>query len=194
MSAKSPADSLKRAIELSQKAISLDESFAYGHVVLGYWLAMARQYSKAIAEGERAVALEPGSADIIHNYAAILSYAGRRKEAIPLFREAMRLNPMPPNSYYRHFAMTLRESGQYEEAIAMHKKAIERAPNDLISYIGLTLDYAYAGRMEEARAAANEVLRIKPTFSADHWGKVMPNKDPAVTRKNVEALKKAGLK
>ena len=64
----------------------------------------------------------------------------------------------------------------------------------LISYIGLTLDYAYAGRMEEARAAANEVLRIKPTFSADHWGKVMPNKDPAVTRKNVEALKKAGLK
>jgi adenylate cyclase len=191
---KSPAESIKRAIELSQKAIALDDSFAAAHVALGYWLTMARQYDKALAEGERALALAPSSADIIHNYAAILSYAGKREEAIPLFKEAMRLNPMPPNSYYRHFAMTLREAGHYEEAIAMHKRAIEREPNDLISYIGLTLDYAYAGRMEEARTAANEILRLKPNFSADHWGKVMPNKDPAVTSKNVKALKKAGLK
>jgi adenylate cyclase len=93
-----------------------------------------------------------------------------------------------------NFAMTLRESGQYEEARAMHSKAIEKEPNDQISFIGFTLDYAYTDRMEEARAAANEVLRLNPNFSADHWGKVMPNKDPAVTRKMVEAPKKAGLK
>jgi adenylate cyclase len=191
---KSPKESVKRAIELSQKAIALDDTFAFAHVALGYWLTMARQHERAIAEGERAVDLAPSSADVIHNYAAILSYAGRREEAIPLFRESLRLNPMPPNSYYRHFAMTLREAGQCEEAIAMHKKAIEREPNDQISFIGLTLDYAYANRMEEARAAANEVLRINPHFSADHWGKVMPNKDPAVTKNMVEALKKAGLK
>ncbi len=55
------------------------------------------------------------------------------------------------------------------------------------------IDYAYGGHMEEARATANKVFRIKPNFYADHWGKVMPNKDPAVTCKNVKALKKAGL-
>jgi len=191
---KSPAESIKRAIELSQKAISLHDSFAFAHAALGYWLTMARQYDKALAEGERALALEPGSADIIHNYAAILSYAGRREEAIPLFREALRLNPMPPNSYYRHFGMTLREAGHYEEAIAMHKKAIEKEPNDLIAHVGLTAHYSYAGRMDEARAAAREVLRINPNFSADKFGKVMPNKDPAVTARLVEALKRAGLK
>jgi len=191
---KSPAESIKRAIELSQKAISLDDSFARAHVTLGYWLTMARQYDKAIAEGERALALEPGSADIIHIYAAILSYAGRLEEAIPLFREALRLNPMPPNSYYRHFGMTLREAGHYEEAIAMHKRAIENEPNDMIAHVGLTAHYTYAGRMDEARAAAREVLRINPNFSADKFGKVMPNKDPAVTARLVEALKKAGLK
>jgi len=191
---KSPAESLKRAIELSQKAITLDDSFAPAHVGLGYWLTMARQHEKAIAEGERAMALEPSSADVIHNYAAILSYAGRREEAIPLFREALRLNPMPPNSYYRHFGMTLREAGHYEEAIAMIKKAIDKEPNDLLAHVGMAVNYIYAGRMDEARAAAKGVLRINPKFSADRYGKVMPNKDPAVTARIVEALKKAGLK
>ena len=100
------------------------------------------------------MALEPGSADIIQNYAMILSYAGRFEEAIPLFREALRLNPMPPNSYYRHFGLTLREAGHYEEAIAVTKKAIDREPNDLLANIGMTVHYTYAGRMEKARAAA----------------------------------------
>jgi tetratricopeptide (TPR) repeat protein len=155
---------------------------------------MARQYDKAIVAAERAMILEPNSADVIHNYAAILSYAGRREEAIPLFRQALRLNPMPPNSYYRHFGMTLREAGQYEEAIAMTKRAIEREPNDHLAHIGMTVHYIYAGRMEEARAAAREVIRIMPNFSADQFGKVMPNKDPAVTARIVEALKMTGLK
>jgi len=191
---KSPTESLKRAIELSQKAIALDESFALAHVGLGYWLTMARQYDKAIAEGELAMALEPGSADVIQNYAMILTYAGRFEEAIPLFREALRLNPMPPNSYYRHFGLTLREAGHYEEAIAVTKKAIDREPNDLLAHVGMAVHYTYAGRMEEARATAKEVLRIKQNFSADQFGKVIPMKDPAVTARIVEALKQAGLK
>ncbi|MBL7218463.1 MAG: tetratricopeptide repeat protein [Desulfobacteraceae bacterium] len=191
---KSPADSLKRAIELSQKAIALDKSFAAAHVALGYWLTMARQYDKAISEGERAMALEPGSADVIQNYAMILTYAGRFEEAIPLFREALRLNPMPTNSYYRHFGLTLREAGHYEEAIAVTRKAIDREPNDLLANVGMTVHYTYAGRMEQARMAAKEVLRINAAFSADKFGKVIPMKDPAVTVRIVEALKKAGLK
>ncbi|MHC4638578.1 MAG: adenylate/guanylate cyclase domain-containing protein [Planctomycetota bacterium] len=191
---KSPGESLKSAIEQTQKAITLKNSFALAYVGLGYWLTMAKKYDKAIASAERAMALQPNSAEVIHNYAAILSFAGRRKEAIPLFREALRLNPIPPNSYYRQFAMTLREAGQYEEAIAMMKRAIEREPNDHLAHLGMVVNYTYAGRMEEARAAAKEVVRIMPNFSADRFGKVMPNKDPVVTRRIVEALKKAGLK
>jgi tetratricopeptide (TPR) repeat protein len=190
---KSPQDSLKLAIELSQKAIALDDSFAFAHVALGYWLTMARQYDKAVAEGERAIALAPNSADVIYNYAAILCYAGRFEEAIPLFREALRLNPMPPNAYYRHFGMTLREAGHYEEAIAITKKAIEKEPDDLLAHVGMVVHYTYAGRMDEARAAAREVLRLNPKFSADQFGKVLPIKDPAVTARIVESLKKAEL-
>jgi len=77
-----------------------------------------------------------------------------------MYREAIRLNPKPPNNYYRHFAVVLREMGQYDEAIAQLKKAIEQEPNDFLAYLVLTSVYSYAGRQEEARAAAEEVLKL----------------------------------
>ena len=96
----------------------MDDSLGVAHATLGYWLMVARQHDKGLAEGERALALESSSADVIHTYAAILTFAGRRKEAIPLFEEALRLNPKPPNAYLRHYGVALRDSGRYDEAIA----------------------------------------------------------------------------
>ena len=54
---KSPQETLKSAIELCEKAISLDDSLAIAHVILGYMLMMTRDYDKAIAQGEKAMAL-----------------------------------------------------------------------------------------------------------------------------------------
>ena len=48
--------------------------------------------------------------------------------------------------------------GRYDEAIAAYKKALQRAPNDIITHIELTKTYSWAGRMEEARTQAREVL------------------------------------
>jgi adenylate cyclase len=191
---KSPQDSLKRAIELLQKAVSLDESLAVGHASLGYWLVNAMQYDRAIAEGERAMALEPNSADVLNCYAGILYFSGRGKEAIPSLRPALRLNPMPPNIYYRHFAIALRDSGQYDEAIAVAKKAIEREPNDLIAYIALTSTCWMAGRKEEAQIAAREILRINPKFSVERYASTQPLKDKVAKDRMLDALRNAGLK
>jgi TolB-like protein/class 3 adenylate cyclase/Tfp pilus assembly protein PilF len=191
---KSPQESLKRAIELCQKAISLDDSLAIAHVALGYVLTMTLDYDRAIAQGEKAMTLEPSSADILQWYASILAFACQFQEAIPMFRESLRLDPNPGNALYRHFSIALRHSGQYDEAIALMKKAIEREPNDLIAYLSLTSNFAMAGRMEEARAAAKEVLRINPMFSVERYEKTMPLKDKAAKDRLIDALRKAGLK
>ena len=73
----------------------------------------ARQYDTAVAEGKRALELEPNSADVIFAYAGILSMLGENEEAIPLFKEAIRLNPKPPRAYFMSFGVALRDSGQY---------------------------------------------------------------------------------
>ena len=191
---KSPKESVTYAIELFQRAIALDSSLAHARIRLGYiYAAMIRQHDKGIAEGEKALALAPNSADFVNLYAIILTYAGRWYEAIPLYREALRLNPIPPNNYYRHFAVVLRETGQYDEAISLLKKAIEKEPLDILAYLVLTSVYSYAGRQGEARAAAEEVLKLNPKFRIEQLPQGT-HKDLAVVEHENEALRNAGLK
>jgi len=193
-SSKSPTESAMRGVELYQKAIALDSTLASAHVHLGYvYAVMIRQHDKGIAEAEKALALAPNSADVVLLYAIILTYAGRWHEAIPLFREALRLNPIPPNHYYRHFAVVLRETGQYDEAISLLKKAIKQEPDDIFSHLVLTSVYSYAGRREESRAAAVEVLRIKSTFRIEQLPQGT-HRDLAIVERENEALRNAGLK
>jgi tetratricopeptide (TPR) repeat protein len=178
---------------LHKKAVELDDSLAIAHAALGYWLMYVRQHDKAVAEGERALILEPSSADIVHLYATILTYAGRRKEAIPFFEEALRLNPKPPTLYLRHYGVALRDSGLYKEANAQAERAIKNEPDDLIAWVLLVSSLSLSGREEEARAAAKEVMRINPKFSVARIQKVTPHKDRAVAKRFGDGLRKAGL-
>jgi len=190
---KNPGESIKRAIELFQKAIELDNSLAVAHSGLASCLSFERKYDKAIAEGKLALALDPNSADVIFGYAFLLSMAGEPEEAIPFFKETLRLNPIPTSMHIRLFAIALRDSGQYEEAIAQAKRATEQGPNDLVAWVVLTSSYSLAGREEEARSAAKEILRINPKFSVARYQKVTPQKDRASVKRYCDALRKAGV-
>mgnify|MGYP000070507695 CR=1 FL=1 len=50
------------------------------------------------------------------------------------------------------------------------------------------------GREEEARAEADEVLRIGPKFSLEYWAKTIPYKNQADKDRLIGTLRKAGLK
>jgi len=187
----SPKKSLRLAMDAYKKAISLDKSLASAYLGKGLVLTMLRKHDEAVSIGKKAIELEPNSADVLQGYAAILTYAGIVGEAIPLFREVRRLNPIPSNSYYHWFGHALRLSGKYEEAIALQRKAIKQEPDSHASYIILGYSAIFAGRDEEAQAAVKEILRIKPNFSAADL--IAPFKDRTILVENCEALNKAGL-
>jgi TolB-like protein/class 3 adenylate cyclase len=97
---KSPQETLGKGIELAQKALAMDGSLAGPHGLLCALYTAKREYDKAIAEGERGAALNPGGTSELLNYAASLCYAGRPEEAIQLFQKAIRLNPFNPAGLY----------------------------------------------------------------------------------------------
>jgi adenylate cyclase len=189
----SPDQSLDRAFELAQKAISLDNSNATAHGILGHVYAMKRQYDRAIAECERAVFLDPNSAENIFWLGMALNWAGRTEEAIPYIQNAIRLNPLPPALYFVQLAVSYRDSGQYEKAIEASKKALQREPNTQFAYIHMAISYIRLGQEKEARAAAAEILRINPKFSLERYAKILPFPQP-VADLVIEDLRKAGLK
>ncbi|HEV8717041.1 MAG TPA: tetratricopeptide repeat protein, partial [Candidatus Binatia bacterium] len=84
---------LERAFTLAHKALALDDSLPRAHSVLSLIDAEHQQHDQAIAEGERAIALDPNNADSYTGQAEMLNEAGRPEEALRMVAQAMRLNP-----------------------------------------------------------------------------------------------------
>ena len=190
----SPQQSIARGIELAKKAISLDNSYSFAYSALGSLYLWARQHDKAVVESERAVALDPNSAENLFFLATVLCYAGKPEEAIPLIERAERLNPFLLPFQLINMSLAYQLTGRYEKAIEIAKRAIRIEPNNQFACAILTASYIALGREKEAHAEAAELLRINPNFSVDHYSKRLPFKNRAVNDRAADALYKAGLK
>jgi adenylate cyclase len=191
---KSPQESIRKAIELAQKSIAVDDTRAEDHALLSVLYCMVKEWDKAIAEGERGLALNPSGASVRAWYAYALNLAGRSDEAILLFEQAIRLNPFGPSRYFLNYGHALRVTGRFEEAVTAYKKALQREPNNFFAHVNLAATYSMMGREKDAQAEAAEVQRLNPKFSVEKWAKVIEYKDQSEAEKIVAALRKAGLK
>jgi tetratricopeptide (TPR) repeat protein len=186
--------SLRRAIELGQKAVALDESEAGAHASLGYFYTYVGQFEKAVAYAERGLALDPNSFEVLFNSGAALAFSGRADEAIPLLQKVLRLNPFAPSLCFVTLSVAYRMAGRFDEAVEQAKKAVERDPKNLSAYLALAAGCILTGREREARATAAEVLKIYPAFSAEQFGRKLPFKDKSFVDRSIDAWRKAGLK
>jgi adenylate cyclase len=192
----SPRGTLGKGYEQAKKALAMDDSLSSAHNAMCTVYIYREEYDKAIAEGERAVALDPSGSLAYSQYASALSSACRLEEAIPMFQKAIRLNPNASTMTFVNMGHALRNAGRFDEAVSAYKKGIQRAPDFIIAHIGLVITYGLMGREKEARAEAEEVLRINPKFSLDRFARNAPKAcdNQSDMDKFVEAMRKAGLK
>jgi len=191
---KSPKESLMKAIELEQKAISLDDTCASAYANLGFLYVQIREYEKGIAAGERAIEMAPNMADAYAYFAQVLNFSGRPEEAAGMVEKAFRLNPVGPSSYYYMYAAhTYRLTGRYEDAVRMCKELLARWPDNVFGHAALAIIYGEWGRDEDARAAAQDLHHLAPKFSAQRYVRLLPYKDPALNARILENLRKAGV-
>jgi adenylate cyclase len=192
---KSPQESIEKGIEMAQKALALDDSTSLAHALLCSLYSNKREYDKAITEGERAVALDPSGAFAHEMYALSLNVSGRSEEAIPIYQKAIRLNPLGSPMLHVAFGNTLWRTERFEEAVSAYKTGLQRAPDNIFSHIGLAGTYSMMGREKEARAEAEEVLRLNPKLSLEFYKKAaFMYKNQDQVDRFIDALRKAGLK
>jgi adenylate cyclase len=154
---------------------------------------MIKEYEKGIQEVERAVELEPNGADAHVFLGMGLKYVDRADEAVPILKKAIRLDPHTPGWYMHVLAAAYRDIQKYEEGREWGEKAVQQNPENILSRTILCSIYSLAGRMDEARAQAKEIMRINPKFSVDRFAKTDPQKNKDVKKRYIDALRKAGL-
>jgi adenylate cyclase len=190
----SPGKDLQRASELAQKAIGLDQALFIPHGTLGWVYSLAGKHDQAVAEARKAVALAPNNAWANACLGQFLAWADQTEEAILVSQNALRLNPFSTDWELWFSGTVYALAERYEEALSYFKKAQKRNPDNMWAYASLASNYAQLGREEEARAAAKELLRLNPKFSASQYEKALWCKNRDKWNYYINGLRKAGLK
>jgi adenylate cyclase len=186
--------SLKKAFELAEKCKALDHTHGGCYGALSQAYLMKRDYDKAISEGKKAVELDPNTSRWAIPYGWALRSVGRYEDALLEYERALRLNPLDKARPLSHICTTYNMMRRHEEAIETCKKVIELTPRSLPSYINLAVAYSELDQMDEAREAADKVLKMNPNFSMHSFEKTLPYKNEADRDLFVNGLRKAGLK
>jgi adenylate cyclase len=182
---------LDRAHDLARKAVQLNRNLPQAHDALGWVLAYKLQHDTSIAAFEKAMSLNPNYVD--DRFGIALIRAGDSKRAIEVVRAYMRLDPLyvPYASFVLGYAHYMLE--QYSHALSLLRDYIAQVPAWWGGHALLAATLARMEHLEEARAAAAEALRLKPSYSISGFRWLFGFKDPRDEKHLFDGLRKAGL-
>ena len=148
-------------------ALSRAPNHALAHFALGVVSGLKRHNTEAIAECERALALDRNLAYAHMMIGTIKTALGRPEEAEGHIREALRLSPRDVNAH--HWISSIGTAklhlGQDEEAVDWFRRALEANRNFAFTHFSLAAALAHLGRIADARAAAQAGLALEPSFT-----------------------------
>jgi adenylate cyclase len=191
-----PGRSIAAALRAAQTAVSLDDDNSFGHYALGSAYQYSGQRKEALAALERVIELNPSSPWGHQGLGSVLVTSGRADEALESLEKAIRLSPRDPAmwNWLLDVAMAHFAAGRYPEAGEWARRSLQRNPGNLRAYRYLAASYAHLGKIEEARAALREFLRLDPDFSLSRLRVLTGAFDPGFIGRLADGLRKAGLK
>src|SRR6266478_4308654 len=188
-----PAQALDEAERWARRAVELNDQEPLSHMVLGNVLLWRRDHERALAEFRRMIALDPNFAQGHTATGLALMYAGRAAEALEPIAMAMRLDPHYPSIVLHFVAQANFSLGKYETAAQQLVDRIARTPGTDASRMLLASCYGHLRRVQDARSAWSELLKVNPDFSLMQRARVLPYKDAGDFQRIADGLAKAGL-
>ncbi len=190
-----PNASLAEAINLAQRAVSIDNRDAYALALLGAVDLFSNRLVEAVHKLEQAISLNSNDP---HAYALLgraQVYSGRTKEALGNIELAIRLSPRDPLIALWYSIRSICEfaEGRHEQAIEWARASIRAQPNRSTSYMDVAVNCALCGRLDEARQAFSELVLRNPNASFDLANRTHPFARPEDRERYIQGLRAAGL-
>jgi TolB-like protein/Flp pilus assembly protein TadD len=192
----SALQSVLAAYQAATKAVALDSRDAASQSALGCCEVLMRRTDDAIARLKIAIDLNPNLTWAHANLGLALASSGRGDEAVAPLSEALRLSPRAQNNFMYHHLMgfALFVAGRYEEGLASADTSLRENSGLPGAYRVRAACLSELGRLDEAKAAFAEFLRLAPDATVTSIKAQVPLKRPEDLKRYIDALKQAGLR
>jgi tetratricopeptide (TPR) repeat protein len=136
---------------------------------------MKREHDQALALSDRALEDRPSCQAAWGLKANILNFCGMPEEATPLAKQSLRLSPVAQTFFPEVLATAHYLCGRREEAIATSHESLALAPDSVDARVILSASLA------------------ETEFTLARFAASRPYRDPAVLKRLVDSLRRAGL-
>src|SRR5215831_13271652 len=152
------------ARHMFERAVSIDPNFAASwaglanaYVDLFRWGRKPEDLEQAQRASERALKLNPNSAEAHVSVGQALAIQRRFSEAASAFERAIKQDPTLYEAYYL-YARVMFESGELEKAVKLFENAQRARPDDYESRVLCAQALTELGRQDEARRANEDAV------------------------------------
>ncbi len=154
----------------------------------------SRDFDKSIAEGERAVSLNPSNFVALAQLGLALCYAGRALDSLPLFEQSIRVNPRNPRVQFILccLARSQLSARNYQEAATEARNALSHSTNYPLALLILASALGHMEQAEDAKSALSACEQAQPGFAVQ-WASTPMFRDRDEDVHFLSGLRKAGL-
>ncbi|MGY8662938.1 tetratricopeptide repeat protein [Bradyrhizobium sp. UFLA05-109] len=187
-----PKSVIEEAARLSRLALSVDENDPEALAIAGRVTAFSGDIDAAIELVDRAVALNPNSANAWHRRGLTYRHVGQPDEALRSIERAIRLSPVDPWIFLMFTGMGIAciDLRRFDEAVEFARKALRKNHVSSMVYRCLAVALAHLGREAEMKAAVTQMLELEPNFRIAEW---VARTSSSKLQVFIDGLRKAGL-
>ena len=157
-------EGLDKAQADARQALILAPDLAEAHLALAIVSNNTLDFTQASDEYDRALALAPGSAQVLRMSGSFAAYMGHFDAGLAAARRAVVLDPLARGSH-SGLGQALYAARRYQEAVAAFAEVISLEPDYKASYGQRGFAYYRLGDLERARASCE----TKPDYWYSQW-------------------------
>ncbi|MFY9512365.1 MAG: hypothetical protein WAQ05_15455 [Rubrivivax sp.] len=180
----------------TQRALHCDPNDALALALDGHAQAFIRRdLDLAARQLDAAVQADPNQSLAWLFRSSVHAHRNEGPAAMEAIGRADAMSPLDPMRYFfdSFAAMAALADGQAERAWQLARRSVSLNARHLSSWLLLTLAAAEAGRMDDARTAAAQILALRPDARVSRFVAQHPGSDATLVEHQAEALLAAGL-
>jgi adenylate cyclase len=192
---RNPASAFGDAAKYARTALDLDPMESMACAVLAAVLGFTGALDEAVALGRKSIALNPSNPSAYFALCTVHLWRGEAKEGIEVGESSIRISP---NDTLLHMFLGVLSGNyyiarNYAQSLHIARLAVQRAPHYPPGWRTLANALAQLGRIDEARQALADFLKLMPGFTSEATARAsLGFRDEALLQHYLEGLRKAG--